>query len=156
MVNLLRKTYKDVVLTTDIIVGFPDESEKEFEETYKFLEKIKLYKLHVFKYSPRKGTKAANIKNQIDGNEKEKRSKLLLELSNKYELMYNEENVGKEHEILIEEEKDGYYVGHTKNYILAKCEIENTKQEKINELENEIVKVKCISWNKEAIIVRKV
>ena len=156
VVNLLRKAYKDVILTTDIIVGFPDESEKEFEKTYEFLKKIKLYKLHVFKYSPRKGTKAANMKNQIDGNEKEKRSKLLLELSDKYELMYNQKNVGKEHEMLIEEEKDGYYVGHTKNYILAKCEIDNNGKEKLKDLENEIVKVKGVSCNKEAVIVKKV
>ena len=156
VVNLLRKTYKDVILTTDIIVGFPDESEKEFEETYEFLKKIKLYKLHVFKYSPRKGTKAANMKNQIDGNEKEKRSKLLLELSDKYELMYNKENIDKEHEILIEEERDGYYIGHTKNYILAKCKIDDTEKEKISNLENKIVKVKGVFSNKESVIVERV
>ena len=59
IVKRLRTYYKDVNLTTDIIVGFPGESDKEFDETYKFLEKIKFYKMHIFKYSPRKGTKAA-------------------------------------------------------------------------------------------------
>ena len=65
IVKILRKTYKDVNLTTDIIVGFPGETEEEFEKTYKFLEEIKFYKMHVFKYSPRKGTKAEIMENQI-------------------------------------------------------------------------------------------
>lgn len=61
-VNLLRKTFPDVALTTDVIVGFPGETEEEFNETYKYLSKIRFTKLHVFKYSPRKGTVAAKMK----------------------------------------------------------------------------------------------
>lgn len=71
-VNLLRKTFPDVALTTDVIVGFPGETEEEFNETYKYLSKIRFTKLHVFKYSPRKGTVAAKMKNQIDSTVKEK------------------------------------------------------------------------------------
>ena len=67
-VQLLRKTYPNVALTTDIIVGFPGETEEEFNATYEFLERIKFYKMHVFKYSQRKGTRAAVMPNQIDGN----------------------------------------------------------------------------------------
>ena len=81
IVERLRKNYNDVIFTTDIIVGFPEETENEFEETYQFLKKIKFYKMHIFKYSPRKGTKAEGIKSQIQGDVKEERSKKLLELS---------------------------------------------------------------------------
>ena len=72
--KLLRNAYKDVALTTDIIVGFPGETDEEFNETYNFLNKIKFYQMHVFKYSPRKGTKAAEMKEQIKPEIKEKRS----------------------------------------------------------------------------------
>ena len=105
IVNLLREYYKDVVLTTDIIVGFPGETEEEFNKTYEFLEKIKFYKMHIFKYSVRKGTKAASMPNQINGNIKEERSKKLIELSNKNELYYNNSYKNKEVEVLFEEKK---------------------------------------------------
>ena len=136
IVELLRNTYKDVILTTDIIVGFPEETEKEFEETYNFLSKVKFYKMHIFKYSPRKGTVAAKNPNQIDGNVKEERSKKLIELSNKNETEYNKAYIGKKVEVLFEEEKDGEYVGHTKNYILVHCKSNKN-------LENKIVEVVC-------------
>ena len=84
-VEMLRKTLPGVSITTDVIVGFPGETDEEFNETYKFLEDIKLTKTHVFKYSPRKGTKAEKMENQIDGTTKDKRSKALIELSNKNE-----------------------------------------------------------------------
>ena len=131
IVDILRENYDDVILTTDIIVGFPGETEEEFNETYEFLKKIKFYKMHVFKYSPRKGTKAAVMKNQIDGNVKEHRSKILIELSNSNEAKYQEELIGKEVEILWEEEKDGFYKGHTANYILAYYS--ENKENEINE-----------------------
>lgn len=119
-VELLRETMPDVSITTDVIVGFPGETEEEFNETYKFLEKIKLTKTHVFKYSPRKGTRAADMGDQIDGTIKEKRSKLLIELSNKNEKEFIEKFIGKEMDALIETEvkgKDGVYEGYTRNYI---------------------------------------
>lgn len=148
IVNRLRNYYNDVILTTDIIVGFPGETEEEFKTTYEFLKKIKFYKMHIFKYSPRKGTRASKMKNQIDGNIKEKRSRNLIELSNKNEQEYNQKYIGKEIEVLFEEEKNGVYQGHTKNYILAKCESKEN-------LENKIIKVKCIKTEKESIIVKK-
>ena len=134
-------------MTTDIIVGFPDESEEEFDKTYKFLEEIKFYKMHVFKYSPRKGTVAAKMKNQIDGNVKEERSQKLIELSNKNEKEYNEKYVGKEVEVLFEEEKEGIYKGHTKNYILAYCKTDEN-------LENKIKNVNCIGAEFDHIITK--
>ena len=144
--KLLRNAFEDAILTTDIIVGFPGESEEEFEKTYKFLKEIKFYKMHVFKYSPRKGTKAAVMPNQIDGNKKEERSKRLIELSNKNEKTYNEQYLGKEVEVLFEEEKDGVWQGHTKNYILAHYKTEKN-------LENKMIKLQCQGAEQEYIIV---
>ena len=85
IVKRLRKAYDNVNLTTDIIVGFPGETEEEFAKTYKFLEKIKFYKMHIFKYSPRKGTRAEQMPQQIEPQLKEERSKKLIELSDKNE-----------------------------------------------------------------------
>lgn len=136
IVKMLRNTYSDVNLTTDIIVGFPGETEEEFQRTYEFLKEINFYKMHIFKYSPRKGTRAAVMENQIDGKIKEERSKKLIELSNKNELEYNKSYIGKDIEVLFEEEKEGIYQGHTQNYILVHYE----SKEK---LENEILKVEC-------------
>ena len=78
IVQKLRNTYEDVILTTDIIVGFPGETEEEFEKTKAFLEKIKFYKMHIFKYSVRNGTKAAQMEDQIMDSIKEERSKKLI------------------------------------------------------------------------------
>lgn len=148
IVERLRRTYKDVMLTTDIIVGFPGETEEEFLETYKFLKYINFYKMHIFKYSPRKGTKAAEMKNQINGNIKEERSRKLIELSDENEKEYNKKYIGKEVNVLFEEEKEGLYKGHTQNYILAYY---NTDKK----LENKIVRVKCIGAETEHIIVEE-
>ena len=120
IIKKIKKEIPEATLRTTLIVGFPGETEEEFNETYKFLEKIKLTKTHVFKYSPRKGTKAADMGDQIDGNIKEKRSKLLIELSNKNEKEFIEKFIGKEMDVLIENEvkgKDGVYEGYTRNYI---------------------------------------
>ena len=144
--ELLRKTFEDAILTTDIIVGFPGESEEEFEKTYAFLKDIKFYKMHVFKYSQRKGTKAAVMPNQIDGNKKEERSRRLIELSNKNEKTYNEKYIGKEVQVLFEEEKHGVWQGHTKNYILAHYKTEEN-------IENKMVTLKCVDAEDEHIVV---
>ena len=149
IIERLRMYYNDVILTTDIIVGFPRETDEEFNKTYEFLQQAKLYKMHVFQYSPRKGTRAASMPNQVDGNIKESRSKKLIELSNKNQLKYNEMLVGQNVEVLFEEKecKDGitYYKGHTQNYILVKYktdeELENMlKAVKVLEAEEECVK----------------
>ena len=145
IVERLRKAYPDVILTTDIIVGFPGESEEEFEETYQFLKEIKFYKMHIFKYSPRKGTKAAQMKEQVDPKTKEQRSQKLIELSNQNEREYNESYLGKEVEVLCEEEKEGLYQGHTKNYIVVK--IKSNKS-----LENKVVKAHCLKVEDDHIL----
>lgn len=121
-VNLIRNSFKDVALTTDIIVGFPGETEKEFETTYSFLDKITLTKMHVFKYSPREGTRAAVMPEQIDGNIKEQRSQRLIELSDKNEEGFLRTQIGKELEVLFEEQDGSYWKGHTSNYLVVKKE----------------------------------
>ena len=145
IVRLLRNAYSDVNLTTDIIVGFPGETDEEFNKTYQFLKEIKFYKMHVFKYSPRKGTKAAVMPNQINGDIKEERSKKLIELSDRNEIEYNKSYIGKNVEVLFEEEKDGMYKGHTQNYIMVYCQ----SKEK---LDNKIIDVVCEKAEKEHII----
>lgn len=138
-VQLLRRAFENATLTTDIIVGFPGETEEEFNTTYKFLEKIKFYKMHVFKYSQRKGTRAAVMPNQVDGSLKEERSRKLIALSNKNEEEYNRSYIGKSVEVLFEdahvEAGRTYRKGHTTNYIVVKVETEE-------DWENEIKKAK--------------
>ena len=134
IVKKLRKAYNDVMLTTDIIVGFPGETNEEFEKTYEFLKKIKFYKMHIFKYSIRTGTKAAAMENQIPNNIKEMRSKRLIELSEENEKTFNSEYVGKAVAVLVEEEENGFYKGHTTNYMCVKANSEYLK-------ENEICKI---------------
>ena len=113
IVSILRKNIPEVALTTDIIVGFPGETEEEFNETYEFLKEIAFSKMHVFKYSPRKGTKAAGFKNQVDGITKSKRSDILIALSDENEENFAKQYIGKEINVLFENETEG----HTTNYI---------------------------------------
>ena len=120
IVNILRENIKDVSITTDVIVGFPGETDEEFNETYDFLKRIKLTKTHVFKYSPREGTKAAVMPNQLDGTVKDKRSKALIELNNKNEEDFTKSLLGRVMDVLIEQPvkgKDGVYEGYTRNYV---------------------------------------
>ena len=136
--NILRKNFTHPAITTDVIVGFPGETEEEFEETRKFLEEIALYEMHVFKYSIRKGTKAADMKPQINDQIKAKRSNVLLEMSKQHQKEFETKQLGMVKEVLIEEKmhgKDHYYTGHTKEYIKVALYSEEP-------LENKIVKVK--------------
>lgn len=146
VVRLLRNTYDDVILTTDIIVGFPGETENEFERTYEFLKEINFYKMHVFKYSRRDGTKAATMPNQIAPNIQEERSKKLISLSNKNQQIYNESYVGKTVQVLFEEASKGYIKGHTQNYLVV-----NIKED-IEKFHNQIVPVKITSILGEELI----
>ena len=139
VVNRIRRKFNDSILTTDIIVGFPGETDEEFNKTYEFLKKIKFYKMHIFKYSIRSGTKAEKMKNQIPYKIKEERSKKLLELSDENELQYLESYIGKKIKVLFEEkDEEGFCKGHTANYILAKVKSDKN-------ITNEILEVKAIS-----------
>ena len=107
-------------MTTDIIVGFQERQKKNLKRQENFLEEIDLYEMHVFKYSIRKGTKAADMKPQINDQIKAKRSNVLLEMSKQHQKEFETKQLGMVKEVLIEEKmhgKDHYYTGHTKEYI---------------------------------------
>ena len=145
--EILRKSFKGVNLTTDIIVGFPGETDEEFDITYNFLKEIAFYKMHIFKYSKRDGTVAAKMPNQIDGNTAEERSRKLIELSENNMKLYNEEYLGREVEVLFEEKQDDYWIGHTRNYMVVKIKDKN-------DLQNEIKKIKITeSCNEEMLAI---
>ena len=129
--KILRSAYKDVIFTTDIIVGFPGETEEEFNQTYEFLKEIKMYKMHIFKYSPKRRTAATKFKNQIDSKIKDERSKILLELSDKNETEYNETYINKTVTVLFEETENGYFKGHTGNYLAVKVKTDKDLTDKL-------------------------
>ena len=129
--KILRSYFKDANLTTDIIVGFPGETEEEFNATYEFLKKIKFYKMHVFKYSPREGTVAAKMPNQIDGKIKEQRSQKLIELSNSNQSEYNKNYLGRPLQVLFEEKSNRMWTGYTANYIKVHVKSDEDLENKI-------------------------
>lgn len=137
--ELLRKYFDNPALTTDVIVGFPGETEEEFEESRAFVEKVNFYETHIFKYSRREGTKAAVMENQVPEQIKTKRSNILLELDERKRKEYEEKFIGKTVEVLMEEEveKEGkcYQTGHTKEYIKVALKGDENMQ-------NQLVKIK--------------
>ena len=120
-VTLLREVFDHPAITTDVIVGFPGETEEEFARTKEFLEKIHFYEMHIFKYSKRKGTRAAVMPNQITDAVKSERSNELLELEKRQSKEFRSRYIGKTAEVLMEEEKEiagrRYLLGHTKDYV---------------------------------------
>ena len=145
-VATLRKYYPEASFTTDVIVGFPSETDEEFAKTYEFLKEIDFYRLHVFKYSPRRGTVAEKMPNQIDGNKKEERSNKLIELSNSMENKHNQSYIGKTVKVLFEEFEDGFFKGHTTNYMMVKVVGEEEQSDKFV---NKILDVKIKENNDE-------
>ncbi|WP_446899785.1 tRNA (N(6)-L-threonylcarbamoyladenosine(37)-C(2))-methylthiotransferase MtaB [Clostridium sp. LBM24168] len=120
VLNKLRKSISNVSITTDVIVGFPGETQEEFDITYEFLKRIKLSKIHVFKYSPREGTKAAAMDNQVNGNIKEYRSSKLIELDEILEREFMSRFLNRDMDVLYEQHITGaenIYEGYTPNYI---------------------------------------
>lgn len=116
--ELIRKYFPGAAITTDIIVGFPKESEEEFEETCAFVKKVGFSRTHVFKYSLRKGTRAAAMEGQIDGNIKAERSEALIGITKSLQKEYEEKLVGREVSVLIEEKtEDGLQAGYTPEYV---------------------------------------
>ena len=134
-VRLLRQAYKTAALTTDIIVGFPGETNEDFEECYRQLEEIKFYQLHVFKYSQRRGTKAANMENQIAPNVKEERSRRLIALSEKYKQEFNKSLIGSKEKVLWEQVEGEFVKGHTTNYIMVYAPKNQAKENEISQVE---------------------
>ena len=127
-VELLRKQFPTMKLTTDIICGFPGETDEEFDETYEFVRKCGIDKVHVFPYSIRKGTRAASMK-QVDGVAKKKRTEKLRKLSDEQELLFAKAQLGKRHEVLVEQyldygNGDRYGTGYTREYVKAFFKVE--------------------------------
>lgn len=117
-VNMLREAFPDVAITTDVIVGFPGETEEEFRETFEFLKRIKLSKVHVFPYSKRAGTPAANMSNQVSKAVKKERAEILIKQSMTHELEFASKFIGKEVEVILENRKVGdYQEGYSEQYV---------------------------------------
>ncbi len=116
----IRRIRPEIAITTDIIVGFPGESEEDFEQTMETAKRIAFAKIHVFPYSERKGTKAMELTGHLDGTVKKERSRRLVHLSNELEKEYAMKFVGKTLDVLFEENKDGCSIGHTSNYLKVK------------------------------------
>lgn len=136
----IRKIRDDISITTDLIVGFPGETEEYFNETIDTLNKIKFMHIHTFPYSKRENTKAANMPNQINGLVKKERVRQVLELSNKYEEEFYKNNIGKIYEGVTELRKDGKIIVHTSNFIPVELN-DNLKN-------NQIVKLKITKVDK--------
>lgn len=139
-VKLIREYYEEAAITTDVIVGFPGETEEEFTECRQFLEKVNFAKMHIFKYSRREGTKAAVMAHQVDDSVKAARSNILMDLDEKLHKEYLEKFIGRCISVLFEEriEINGeeYFVGHTMEYVKAAVKTEDN-------LENKIIEVKA-------------
>ena len=119
--RILRKYFDAPALTTDVIVGFPGETEAEFQESYDFVDKVDFYETHIFKYSKREGTKAASMPDQVDEQIKAQRSARLIELGEKKRKAYEKKFIGRTVEVLVEEDAviggKNVQTGHTKEYI---------------------------------------
>ena len=122
-INTIRKIRPNIAISTDVIVGFPGETEELFAETLEFVKKIKFSKIHVFPFSVRKGTKAETMLNQVSELDKKNRVKTLVELSNELEKEYMEKFINQVVEVLIETNKDGYSYGHTGNFLKVKIPV---------------------------------
>lgn len=116
-VDALRSIYDNPSITTDVIVGFPGETEKEFEETMRFTNEIKFAEMHIFPFSIREGTPAASMDHQIDGSIKKARADELAKVETSHRENYINSHLGLEKSVLIEEKKNGVYIGHTTNYL---------------------------------------
>lgn len=135
----IRKIRPDIAITTDVIVGFPDESEEDFNITKENIKKLKFTELHVFPYSKRENTKAANMKNQIDGNIKKERVRELINLSNDLKNEYYNKFNNKTDDLLVEKFNNGILIGHLSNY--GKVKVEGKKEDV-----NKIIKVKLLDY----------
>lgn len=118
--KIIKKYMPYAGLTTDIIVGFPGESDEDFEDSMSIVRKVEFSKVHVFKYSKRKNTPAADRADQVDGNIKIKRSEELIKLQEQYLKKFREKNMPRTLKVLFEEFDQGYYFGYTDNYIRVK------------------------------------
>lgn len=153
-VELLRRHYENPAITTDVIVGFPGETEEEFRETLAFLRRVGFYEMHIFRYSRRQGTRAADMEGQLTEAQKAVRSDCLMELEREMSRAYREAFVGKTQEVLFEEtmERDGvaYWVGHTPNYIRVAKKADGTEN-----LRNQIIPCRLGGFLEEDVLLTR-
>jgi len=140
MIKKIRSIRKDIAITTDLIVGFPGETEELFLDTIETCRRIEFAKIHVFPYSDRNGTKASKMTNKVDESVKKERARRLIEVSKELEINYMNKFINKEVEVLIENSDDQYSYGHTSNYLLVKIKGNYPHNEFIN------VKIKEINY----------
>lgn len=133
-VKLLRKRYPDCAITTDVIVGFPDETEKDFDESLQFVKKIAFAKVHIFPYSKRKGTKAAQMQNQITKSVKQEREKKLSDVEYESRLSFTSKMIGSTQKVLVEQCIEGECTGFTENYIKVHFKGDSTLINQITEV----------------------
>ena len=141
-VNLIREYYPNAAITTDIIVGFPEETDEQFENSLNFAKKVQFADIHVFSYSKRDGTVAAKMK-QVNGEVKEERQKRMSILKEELRNAYFNKQIGLELEYIPETQEDGYWVGHTDNYVKVYCK---------DGVKGDIVKVKVTSLYKDGVL----
>ncbi len=151
--EIIRKYYKNPAITTDVIVGFPGETEEEFEETKTFLEKVNFSQMHIFKYSKRKGTKAESMPNQVQEPIKSKRSDILFELEKKMRTTYLDSFIGAEEIVLTEEETKiedtMYMIGHTTRYVKVAIPASNLES-------NELVNVRITGYLNDDVLLSEI
>ena len=128
-VRLLHRYFPGCAITTDLIVGFPGETEQEFSQSASFLQTCELAAVHVFPYSRRKGTPAASMPDQIEKAEKERRAAVAGETAAALHRAYLARQLGTEHDVLFEQTEKGYFTGHTMNYVKVYCRAENLRNE---------------------------
>lgn len=149
-VQNLREVYARPAITTDVIVGFPQESEEEFAQTCTFLDKVQFYEMHIFKYSRRRGTVAASLPGQVPDEIKAKRSDILLDMEARQSRAFREYYIGREAEVLFEESKviggRTYQIGHTRDYVKVALETGEN-------LSNQVQKVKINAFLNNEILI---
>ena len=140
----IRKIRPDISITTDVIVGFPGEDDKLFEESMNFCRKMEFAKIHVFPYSVRRGTPAAKFPNQNDGSIKKERAHRLIELSKELEEIYMKKFIGKDIEVLVEQTKENTSYGHTSNYLLVQLDRQYKSEEIIPAKISDVLYPYCV------------
>ena len=147
-INEIRSIRKDMAITTDVIVGFPGETDEDFNDTVNTIKKVGFTELHVFPYSKREGTKAATMSNQVDGLVKKDRVRKLISLSNELKETYYKKFLGNKMEVLVEQNIDGYFIGHLSNYGKVKF-VSDVREE------NKIVDVKLLKYENDVFYGEK-
>ena len=148
-INEIRSIRPDIAITTDVIVGFPGETDELFDETVESIKKVDFTELHVFPYSKREGTPASTMPNQVDESIKKERVRKLIELSSSLKYKYYSSLIGKEEYLLTETIIDNYIYGHLTNYGFARIKLEGNTT-------NSIYKVKLVSYNNDCFEVEKI